>query len=144
MSGPAPACVWLLHSWALKSRVGIAAWLLETETQRRVPSLLCRKTSHGSDSSMLPRAISPHPWIFICSNPIPSVAEASSHNTLLAARGPSWDIAVCREGDGTGGLRIPGEQNTSCGHCGMLPSSSPGFQMTPASLRSYSACVYSK
>lgn len=43
--------------------------------------------------------------MFICSSPVPPVAVASFHNTLPVARGPSWDIAVCREGDETGGLR---------------------------------------
>lgn len=45
-----------------------------------------------------------HTWMFISSGPVPSIVVAPSHNTLPVVRAPSWDIAVCIEGDGTGYL----------------------------------------
>lgn len=38
----------------------------------------------------------PYTWIVICSSPVSPVAVASFHDTLPVARGPRWDIAVCR------------------------------------------------
>lgn len=118
--------------------MGIAGWLQEAETGRQ-PGL--EETLSRGRLQCAPQAVSAH----TCLSLWPCVL-ASSHSTLPVARRSSWDKAVCREGDGQGasGALNPSEQGTSCGHCGMPPSSPAGSRRPqPAALlgRTVTACI---
>lgn len=108
VSGPVPARVWLLHSWALN--IPGANSCSAPGDGLRSPAW-----SGGKPFTQLPVAcfLGPHwlllgnatPWVFVSSGLAPSAAVASPYSVLPVARGPRWAVAVSREGDGAQGLR---------------------------------------